>query len=274
MLGPGERNSEKILTELEEQRTMVHNRLASLQIELDETLAIRREFEKKLNNVESEKEKILEEYRSDLINKAGQLLRKLQKAESAIQPTISKDIIVEEKNRLKDIQNVLRSEEWRNKLTQAQKVLASELVIGDFLYLKGIGDPVKVLSSPDNLGNIRVLMGSMKANISLTQVEKKADVNSAKNLGGISVTRVSKRSPISTELNLHGMRSDEAIEQLDRFMDRAILEGHGSIKVIHGRGTGILRSVVRSHLINHTLVKGIRPGEGGTADGVTIVELN
>ena len=274
MLGPTERNSEKILTELEEQRAMVHRRLETLQIELDETSAIRTEFEEKLSNVESEKEKILEEYRSDLINKAGQLLRKLQEAERAIQPTISKDIIVEEKDRLKYVQKLLRSEEWSNKLTQAQKVLANELAIGDFLYLKGIGDPVKVLSNPDNLGKIQVLMGSMKARISLTQVEKRADVNFAKNLGGISVTRVSKRLPVSTELNLHGMRSDEAIEQLDRFMDRAILEGHGLIKVIHGRGTGILRTLVRSHLTNHALVKGLRPGEGGTADGVTIVELN
>jgi DNA mismatch repair protein MutS2 len=70
------------------------------------------------------------------------------------------------------------------------------------------------------------------------------------------------------------MRSDEAIEELDQFMDRAILEGLGLVKVIHGRGTGVLRTMVRGHLINHPLVKGIRPGEGGTADGVTMVELN
>ena len=274
MLAPGERESEKMLTELEEQRAMVDSRLATLQTELDETVAIRKKFEDKLNDVEFEKERILENYRSSLINKAGELLRQLQKTETIIQDPISKNIVVEQTDRLKDIQKILRSEEWRNKLTQAQKLLTSELAIGDFLYLRGVGDPVKVLSHPDNLGNIEVLMGSMKARIPFTQVEKKAVFDSARNWVGISVTRASKRSAISTELNLHGMRSDEAIEQLDQFMDRAILEGLGLVKVIHGRGTGVLRTMVRGHLMNHPLVKSIRPGEGGTADGVTMVELN
>ncbi|MBD48612.1 MAG: hypothetical protein CL891_05950 [Dehalococcoidia bacterium] len=274
MLDPGERDSEKILTELEEQRTMVDSRLATLRTELDEAVAIRRKFEDKLNDVEFEKERILENYRSSLIDKAQALLSQLQKAETVIQAPISKNIVIEEKDRLKAIQKTLRSEEWRNKLTQAQKLLISELGIGDFLYLRGVGDPVKILSHPDNLGNIEVLMGSMKVRISSTQVEKKASFHSARNLGGISVTRSSKRSSISTELNLHGMRSDEAIEELDQFMDRAILEGFGLVKIIHGRGTGVLRTIVRGHLIKHPLVKDIRPGEGGTADGVTMVELN
>jgi len=273
MLGSGERDSETILTELEEQRAMVDTRLATLQMELNNTVAIRKEFEDRLNNVESEKERILEDYRYNLINKAQELLRRFQKAEKALEIPISKNIVVEQKDQLKNIQKILRSEEWRNRLTQAQKLLISELIIGDFLYLRGVGEPVKVLSYPDNLGSIEVLMGTMKARIFLTQVEKKADFASARNWGGISVTRASKRFPISKELNLHGMRSDEAIEQLDQFMDRAILEGLGLVKVIHGRGTGILRTIVRGHLRSHPLVKCMRPGEGGTSDGVTMVEL-
>lgn len=80
--------------------------------------------------------------------------------------------------------------------------------------------------------------------------------------------------PVSAELNLIGHRVDEALDESDRFLDRALLEGKQAVRIIHGFGTGALRKAVREHLRKHPAVKSWRPGaenEGG--DGATVAIL-
>jgi DNA mismatch repair protein MutS2 len=78
--------------------------------------------------------------------------------------------------------------------------------------------------------------------------------------------------PISAELNLIGQRVDDALDESDKFLDRALMEGKQAVRIIHGFGTGALRRAVREHLRKHPAVKSWRPGaenEGG--DGATVV---
>ena len=80
--------------------------------------------------------------------------------------------------------------------------------------------------------------------------------------------------PETAELNLIGQRVDEALEESDKFLDRALLEGKQAVRIIHGFGTGALRKAVRDHLRKHPAVKSWRPGnenEGG--DGATVAVL-
>jgi DNA mismatch repair protein MutS2 len=80
---------------------------------------------------------------------------------------------------------------------------------------------------------------------------------------------------IAAELNLIGQRVDEALDESDRFLDRALLEGKQAVRIIHGFGTGALRKAVREHLRKHPAVRSWRPGaenEGG--DGATIAVLD
>jgi len=75
-------------------------------------------------------------------------------------------------------------------------------------------------------------------------------------------------------LNLIGQRVDDALEESDKFLDRALLEGKSAVRIIHGFGTGRLRTAIREHLRKHPAVKSWRPGaenEGG--DGATIAVL-
>jgi DNA mismatch repair protein MutS2 len=81
-------------------------------------------------------------------------------------------------------------------------------------------------------------------------------------------------APISAELNLIGQRVDDALEESDKFLDRALLEGKQAVRIIHGFGTGTLRKALREHLRDHPAVKSWRPGaenEGG--DGATVAVL-
>ncbi|HKR67165.1 MAG TPA: Smr/MutS family protein [Thermoanaerobaculia bacterium] len=81
-------------------------------------------------------------------------------------------------------------------------------------------------------------------------------------------------APIAAELNLIGQRVDDALDESDKFLDRALLEGKQAVRIIHGFGTGTLRKAIREHLRKHPAVKSWRPGaenEGG--DGATIAVL-
>ena len=80
---------------------------------------------------------------------------------------------------------------------------------------------------------------------------------------------------VSAELNLIGQRVDDALDESDRFLDRALLEGKQAVRIIHGFGTGTLRKAIRDHLRKHPAVKSWRPGEeneGG--DGATVAVLD
>ena len=80
--------------------------------------------------------------------------------------------------------------------------------------------------------------------------------------------------PVTDELHLRQLTVDEALLKLDKYLDDAFMAGLYQVKVIHGKGTGTLRQVVREQLIKHPLVKSYRPGEYGEGEaGVTIVEL-
>ena len=79
---------------------------------------------------------------------------------------------------------------------------------------------------------------------------------------------------VRTELDLRGQTADEALLELDRFIDDAVMVGLGQITVIHGKGTGALRSAVHAHLRTHPSVKSYRLGTFGEGEnGVTIVEI-
>ena len=76
-------------------------------------------------------------------------------------------------------------------------------------------------------------------------------------------------------MNLIGQRVDDALDESDKFLDRALLEGKQAVRIIHGFGTGRLRQAIREHLRKHPAVKSWRPGnenEGG--DGATVAVLD
>ncbi|HSN67776.1 MAG TPA: Smr/MutS family protein, partial [Thermoanaerobaculia bacterium] len=90
------------------------------------------------------------------------------------------------------------------------------------------------------------------------------------------VTLASEQEPeVSAELNLIGRRVDDAIDELEKFLDQALLAGRAAVRLVHGHGTGALRNALREQLRKHRGVRSHRPGnpnEGG--DGATIVFLD
>ena len=180
-------------------------------------------------------------------------------------------------NRLEDIANPVigrRAEE--------EYVPPRPLKKGDLVLVTQLGEEGVLLSDPDSAGNVQVQAGIIKTKVpvsSLRLVDKKrrrqlSRMEKKKN-GGVTKTLVDKsQRSASSELDLRGQTIEEAIMMVDQFIDSCTLLGIKTITIIHGKGTGALRSAVQQHLKNHRAVRTFRLGVYGEGeDGVTIAEL-
>jgi DNA mismatch repair protein MutS2 len=87
--------------------------------------------------------------------------------------------------------------------------------------------------------------------------------------------RYEDRPEVATQLDMRGWRVEQALEELESYLNDAAMSGMGSVRIVHGKGTGALRAAVREQLAHHPLVKSYTsasPQEGG--DGVTVVKLS
>ena len=109
----------------------------------------------------------------------------------------------------------------------------------------------------------------------LTIIEEASEMRKLKQKSsGIGKLKMSKTASISPEINLIGMTSDEAIMTLDKYLDDAFLSHISPVRIVHGKGSGILRNAVHNYLKRQKHVKSFRLGSFGEGDyGVTIVEF-
>ena len=159
----------------------------------------------------------------------------------------------------------------------AKGLKASDLKLGDSVKILSMGLSGTVNSLPDHKGNLFIQCGIIRtqANISDLILLQENDVTGPANLrvGKTSTgkMKMSKSLSVSTEINLLGMTTDEALSQLDKYLDDAYLAHLPSVRIVHGKGTGALRNAVQQHLRRVRYVESFRLGEFGEGDaGVTI----
>jgi len=160
--------------------------------------------------------------------------------------------------------------------TAKQKTLdPAKLKKGDAVKVISMGLKGTVSTLPDNKGNLFVQCGIMRTQVNirdLAYAEEASITTPVLQRTNTGKIKMSKSFSISHEINLLGMTVDEAISSLDKYLDDAYLAHMPSVRVVHGKGTGALRSAVHSHLKRLKYVKEFRLGEYGEGDaGVTIV---
>ncbi|MGI6298277.1 MAG: Smr/MutS family protein [Saccharofermentanales bacterium] len=169
-------------------------------------------------------------------------------------------------------------------------------VVGEIYEAPNLGFTGKLIEGPDKNGNVILSSGPMQISVKQDQLARPAGVPTGggrkKSRGTVSAARAAGRGGqgkfgqgsgsismdrhlhAGTELMLLGNTVDEALEKLDKFIDDAVLTGVSSLRVVHGKGTGALRSAVQQHLKQDSRVKSFRLGAYGEGDsGVTLVEL-
>ena len=159
-----------------------------------------------------------------------------------------------------------------------EKIDWSKIKTGDKLILKELHQPVTILSLPDKNENVIVQMGNFKTKIKSDKLapydsvyEKKENVYRPSSLEKFEL----RKTNISNTLDLRGYKVEDALDSLELYLDKASLANLASVMIIHGHGTGALKSAVRDFLSTSPYVAKFRPGEDAEGgDGVSVVDIN
>lgn len=273
---------EDVIADLEQSRVTIEKEQQEIAEYKERIRTLQEQLQKKNEKIDQAKDKILR----DANEKARAIL---QEAKDVADETIrdfnkvgaSADIKELEKKRQK-VRDKINEKNGKLALGNNQKKPANQKTVDPKKLKKG--DSVKIISMnlkgivntlPDARGNLFVQCGIMRmqTNINdLVPVKEETITAPALQRTNTGKLKMSKSFSVSSEINLLGYTVDEAIAKLDKYLDDAYLAHLPSVRVVHGKGTGALRSAVQSHLKRLKYVKEYRLGEYGEGDaGVTIV---
>lgn len=273
---------EDVIADLEQSRVTIEKEQQEIAEYKERIRTLQEQLQKKNEKIDQAKDKILR----DANEKARAIL---QEAKDVADETIrdfnkagaSADIKELEKKRQK-VRDKINEKNGKLALGNNQKKPANQKTVDPKKLKKG--DSVKIISMnlkgivntlPDARGNLFVQCGiiRMQTNINdLVPVKEETITAPALQRTNTGKLKMSKSFSVSSEINLLGCTVDEAIAKLDKYLDDAYLAHLPSVRVVHGKGTGALRSAVQSHLKRLKYVKEYRLGEYGEGDaGVTIV---
>lgn len=278
---------EDVLTELENNRVIIENEKAEIEKLKREIELLKKDYENRQKKLLESKDKIIreatEEAREilqDAKNTADIAIRDLMKKENR------GDIRSMERNRTKlreKIDNTNSKVSINSSTVNKKKNKPSDFKLGEDVRIISLNMEGTINSLPDSKGNLYVLCGIMRMQVKMDDIEfiDKPDIivkDMKFKSGDLSKKRhqksLSKASSISMEINLLGKMVDEAIAELDKYLDDAYLSHLSSVRIVHGKGTGALRNAIHNYLKNVSYVSSYRLAEYGEGDaGVTIVEF-
>jgi DNA mismatch repair protein MutS2 len=150
------------------------------------------------------------------------------------------------------------------------------IAVGQSVWIESFQQHGELLSMPNARGEVEVQMGALKTRVRANDVQpRKGGPRQRQQAQVPQVTVPPLRDAPPVEVDLRGMRAEEALEIVDKYVEDAYLGGLPFVRIIHGKGTGVLRQVVREHLGRHALVRSLQTAEareGG--EGATIVKLS
>ena len=212
-----------------------------------------------------------------LVQKTRQQAQALLDELDALRREKQAELSAEQKARLKagirDLEKA--SDPVHEKLMDAEYVLPRPLRVGDNVLIYDIDKTATVLELPKTGDMVLVQAGIVKTRVPLKNLRLTDKKAKEKKLGGHrNVTKVAESTSVRNEIDVRGMNVEEAILEVDAFIDHALLRNLNQLTIIHGKGTGVLRSGIQQHLKRHKAVKSFRLGVYGEGEsGVTVVEL-
>lgn len=266
---------------------------AEMEKEREEARKIREQADRELEKAQRLKEDIQQLRQKELEDAKGQAARITEQAKrEAYQLLNDLDTLKKQQAKEKDAAEMARRaraviKRDLNAIDSAADPIVSyendedytlprPLKIGDTVLIADIGNEATVVTLKDKKGLVTVQMGTMKTRVkeeSLRLLEKKAKTEKKRSvITGKTESRMNMEA--KTSVDLRGMTVEEGIMELDRYIDHALRMGINEFTVIHGKGTGVLRSAVREYLKKSKFVKTSRLGTFGEGeDGVSIVTL-
>jgi len=279
-LSQDEMRFEDVITDLEISRK-------SVAYEQERTEQYRKEAERLKKEVENQKRKT-EEQRERILSKAREEAKAVY-----VQAKEEADRIIKEMNReareknnpqklidnraqLKEKVSSVQEDFLKSKRVKSTHKPPEKLEPGDRVYIISFDQNGVVLAAPDKNKEVMVQLGAMKMKVALAELmlDETPEPKGEKQRQSVQRAKAGKSQFISAEIDCRGQLVDEAIGNIDKYIDDAYLSGLKQIIIIHGKGTGALRTGVQNYLRMNSHVKSYRPGTFGEGDaGVTVVEL-
>ena len=227
--------------------------------------------EEELENARRQAHDLMQQVQNEAYSLTDEL-RRIQKDEktSAAQRAVRAREIAR-----KDTESLLKQTDAKPKPVK-EFVPLKEVQIGQEVIIADLGQTATVTARPDRNGMVEVRAGIMKTKVPLSNLRAPDKMEKRKPAEPRRSTRVQldKSRKTSMELNLLGYTVDEALNEVDKFLDSGMLRGQSTLYIIHGNGTGALRTAIQKHLRTHKAVKSFRLGRYGEGEsGVTIVEF-
>lgn len=274
---------EDVLDRLEKNRQNIESEKSKTKALNAEIERLKQEIEKERQKLQKEKEQEIEKAK----NKAKQILQKT-KLESEQLLNDLKEIKKEQdrdkfNEKLREKTHGLKSkiknmEDYIDPVIERVKEnykLPRALKLGDTVIVRDIDKTGNITALKDKSGSYTVRLGIMTLKVSEDNL-KLVESRQEKNISGYIRKSTAKvnRTKAKPELDIRGKTAEEAYVEIDQFLDNACIGGLSQVTIIHGKGTGALRSAVMAYLKGHRHVKSQRPGRYGEGEmGVTVVEI-
>ena len=280
-IGTRDKSFEDILGGLEKNRLETESALQEAEKLKKEAFDLKTKWEEKQRKLDNARDRVMNEANEKAVqilqeakDYADETIRKLNKMASGgvnmrdmeHERGALRDLLAEKSGSIK----TAASGKKRNTVKDPE-----ELAVGDVVHVISFDVNAKVAGLPNQKGELYVMIGAMRTAVNIKDielVEKQPQEEETKVKTGAGSIARDKQMHISPECNIIGMRVDEAMPIVDKYIDDAYLAHLPQCTIIHGRGTGALKSAVHAHLKKLKHVKEFRLGSVGEGDqGVTIV---
>ena len=283
-ISENDENFEDLLADLEKSRVTIEKEQAEINRYKQEIQSLKERLEQKQEKLDASRDKILRDANEEAFrilkeakDVADETIRNFNKYGKANAPMSEME---KERTRLRDKMNASQKKlADQKKNTVPNHKVPKKLQIGDTVKVISMNLKGTVHTLPNAKGDLYVQMGILRSLVNINDLilidEDSPMMSGAKaNKTGAGKIRMSKSATISPEINLIGKTTDEAIALLDKYLDDAYLSHLGSVRIVHGKGTGALRNAVHTYLKRQKHVKSYHLGEYGEGDaGVTIAEF-
>jgi DNA mismatch repair protein MutS2 len=282
-INPDDLRADKLIGDIHRQRKIAFKESEKAERSRSEARRLERDLAERLEKIEEERQKVLEQARAEgelevevLKTQLGMLKEELKQARlplEALQEIEEKVEVIEEEIQ-KPVKRRPRTIDHR-----PSSIVQRPLSVGEKVVLKKLGNEGTITSLDEDEAEVQA--GPLRMRVRLDELKRKAEETETSKEKRVmsersdSSTRHSLLTPSpGIELDLRGQRAEDALDMLDRYLEKAYLSGLPFVRIIHGKGTGKLRQEVRAALKDHPQVASFEEGgakEGG--EGVTVAKL-
>ena len=288
LINPEERRIDDMLAGILDERARARDaRTTAARIESEVRVRLAN-LEHRLALLDEEREAILlraKEEATGLVDEARSRIRRAQSA--TLRPDANPAVGAQA---LKDLDAAAREVLARPVRQTRRETGPAEtpLRAGERVHVTRLGAAGVLVTAPDASGSVEVQLGTLRTKVNISEVtrvsRREADAITPGSVPEPRVTysratstanRPANAQPVGLQLDVRGSRADDVVPQVDRYISDAFMGGMPWVRIIHGKGTGVLRQIIRQHLTGNPMIRQVEaasPSDGG--EGATIVHLN